>query len=126
MLASLAALLAQACAGAVLPPRALGWAASVPRPAAHEPAWPLTGGGMQEASLRVALDSFALPALQHDFGARHCGECEVLQVGGGAPTHHTPVLDACQHLRPPRARLLTASRKQRLLRPARLQQRAHC
>ncbi|KAL4422507.1 hypothetical protein ABPG75_008704 [Micractinium tetrahymenae] len=38
------------------------------------------GVDLQDAALRVALDAFALTALQHDFGARRCGECEVLQV----------------------------------------------
>ena len=42
------------------------------------------GQDMQEAALRVALDSFALSALQHDFGARRYGPCEVLQVGAEA------------------------------------------
>lgn len=40
------------------------------------------GVDMQQAALRVTLDSFALSALQHDFGARHYGRCEVLEVGG--------------------------------------------
>lgn len=44
------------------------------------------GEDMQQAALRVALDSFALSALQHDFGARHYGRCEVLEVGGTSST----------------------------------------
>ena len=38
------------------------------------------GEDMQQAALRVALDSFSLSALQLDFGARHYGRCEVLEV----------------------------------------------
>ncbi len=39
------------------------------------------GEDMQQATLRVALDAFALSALQHDFGARHYRRCDVLEVG---------------------------------------------